>query len=149
MCVPLLAIALAGTGCSPAPAPEAAPDHERRQRLREQLRSRLGDRYDAPIPQGSTASLEQGARLYDLLCRACHGPTGRGNGRSARSLPEQPPDLADPREAAFFSDQAKLAIIAEGVAGTPMIGWSAILAEEERIAVLQFMQTLVREPSAP
>ena len=61
-------------------------------------------------------------------------------------LTSQPPDLADPGTASFFSDQAKLEIIAEGIDETSMIGWSRMLDEKERIAVLHFMNTLIREP---
>jgi cytochrome c len=144
----LLASAIAG-GCS---APESLDTHaaaatvERREQFRGRLRSRLGDRYDAPLPAGTIEEVQRGSKLYDMLCRACHGPTGRGNGRSARMLTSQPPDLADPGTASFFSDQAKLEIIAEGIDETSMIGWSRMLDEKERIAVLHFMNTLIREP---
>ena len=144
----LLAAVVAG-GCS---APESLDTHtsaaavERRERLRDRLRSRLGNRYDAPLPAGTLEEVQHGSKLYDMLCRSCHGPTGRGNGRSARMLTTQPPDLADPGTASFFSDQAKLEIIAEGIDETSMIGWSRMLDEKERIAVLHFMKTLTREP---
>ena len=150
--VVLLASAIAGAGCS---APErldtttAAADKERRERLRDRLRGSLGDRYDAPLPAGTLEEIQRGSRLYDTLCRACHGPTGKGNGRSARMLTIEPPDLTRPITASFFSDQAKLKIIAEGIAETPMIGWSRMLEEKEQIAVLQFMNTLVRESQSP
>ena len=140
----LLASAIAGAGCS-APAPEP----ERRERVRDQLRASLGDRYDAPLPAGTADDIRHGSDLYDVLCRSCHGPTGNGNGKSARALAIQPPDLTDPSTASFFSDQAKLKIIAEGIAETPMIGWSRMLEENEQIAVLHFMNTLVREPQSP
>ena len=148
----LLASAVAGTGCS---TPErldttqrAAAD-QRRERLRDWLRGSLGDRYDAPLPAVNLEEIQRGSKLYDALCRACHGSTGKGNGRSARILAIQPPDLADPSTASFFSDQAKLKIVAEGIAEAPMIGWSRMLEEKEQIAVLRFMDTLVRESPSP
>lgn len=150
--VPLLVAALVGTACS-APKPperEAAPFPDpRRERLRDELRNRLGDRYDAPLPVVTIEGLQRGAKLYDVLCRSCHGPTGTGTGRAARALPVQPPDLTDPRTASFFSEQAKLAIIAEGIQGTPMIGWNDMLDQNEQVDVLQFMGTLVRERKTP
>ncbi len=147
-----LASAVAGAACS---APErldtnnAASADRRREQLRDQLRSSLGDRYDAPLPAATIDQLGRGSSLYDMLCRACHGPTGKGNGRSARMLAIQPPDLTDPSMASFFSDRAKLTIIAEGIAETPMIGWSRMLEEEDQLAVLHFMDTLIREPQSP
>ena len=150
--VVLLASALAGAGCS---APEhddtataAAADH-RREQLRDRLRSNLGDLYDAPLPTGTVEEIQHGSRLYETLCQSCHGPMGNGNGRSARMLTIRPPDLTDPSTASFFSDQAKLRIIGEGIAETPMIGWSGVLEENEQIAVLRFMNTLVRESQSP
>ncbi len=150
--VALLASAAAGVGCSAPERPEetrGAAAEERRERLRDRLRGNLGDRYDAPLPAGTVEEIRRGSRLYDTLCRACHGPTGKGNGRSARMLTIQPPDLTDPSTASFFSDQAKLKIIAEGIDETPMIGWSRMLEENEQIALLHFMNTLVRESQSP
>ncbi len=150
--VVLLASAVAGAGCS---APErldtttAAATEKRRERLRDRLRDSLGDRYDAPFPAGTAEEIQRGSKLYDTLCRACHGPTGNGNGISARMLTIQPPDLTDPGTAAFFSDQAKLKIIADGIAETPMIGWNGMLDENEQLAVLHFMNSLVRESQSP
>ena len=148
----LLAAVLAGAGCS-APerleTAEAAAARARRERLRDRLRGSLGDRYDAPLPAVTLEEIQRGSSLYDTLCRACHGPTGKGNGRSARMLTMQPPDLTEPSTASFFSDQAKLKIVAEGIAETPMIGWSRMLEEKEQIAVLRFMDTLIRESPSP
>lgn len=147
----LLAAALGVTGCAPSEqerAPEP-PAGQRRADFRETLRAKLGTEYDALLPPATDESIRHGSRLYDLLCRACHGPTGTGNGRSGRLLTIAPPDLTDPGNASFFSDRAKLAIIADGIDGTPMIGWSVMLAESERIDVLHFMNTLVQEPQIP
>jgi cytochrome c len=139
--------ALTSPGCSGAsqkarPAPEPPPDGERRERLRAALRAELGQRYDQPIPPPAPEAVERGTRIYDMLCESCHGRTGRGNGRSARLLAIEPPDLTDPAQAGFFSDSAKLQIIADGLPGTPMIGWKSMLSEQERLDVLQFMRSL-------
>jgi len=148
----LLTAVVAGAGCTapePAVGEMTVTTDPRREQLRDRLRDGLGERYDAPLPAAATDEIRHGSRIYDILCRACHGPTGKGNGRSARMLTLQPPDLSDPGTAAFFSDRAKLQIIATGIADTPMIGWSRVLEEQERIAVLQFMNTLIREPRSP
>ena len=148
----LLFVSLVGAGCSAPPPPTAEPglsDEERRSSVRDQLRASLGNDYDAPLPEATSEQIQRGAKLYGMLCQACHGPTGRGNGRSARMLAIQPKDLADPEIASYFSDRAKLAIIDEGIEGTPMIGWGRMLDEAEQIDVLQFMNTLVREPETP
>lgn len=142
----LIALAIGAVGCS---ATSVDPSQQRRERFREELRQSLGDRYDAPLPAITPEEIRRGAALYEALCRSCHGPRGRGNGKSAQILKIRPPDLSDPRAAAFFSNQARLKIIAEGIPGTPMIGWDRMLNESDRIAVLHFMNGLVRMKPSP
>ena len=101
-----LAVLIVWVGCSApdSPPPEQAPNQlRRREEIREQLRVRLGERYDVPLPAGTLEQVRNGARLYDRLCRSCHGATARGDGRSAAWLTVQPSNLRDPLTAAFFS----------------------------------------------
>lgn len=138
-------VACGGPQESPEPVPEP-DDPARRVALREALRRELGADYDAPLGEEPTAdALQRGAKTYDYLCASCHGRTGRGNGRSARMLAIRPPDLADPEQAEFFSERAKLHIVAEGLPGSPMIGWKEMLDEQGRLEVLLFMNSLVRD----
>jgi mono/diheme cytochrome c family protein len=133
-------------GCF-APSPESAsdPDTERRAAFRDRLRLSLGEDYGTPLEQPGTEQIQRGAKLYGILCQSCHGRKAGGNGRSARMLPVAPPDLSDPATAFFFSDRAKLEIIANGVERTPMIGWKGMLDERERLDILLFMNTLIDE----
>jgi len=128
-----------------------AMNEQRRAGVRDTLREKLGTEYDVPLPVATNAEIEQGAKIYDTLCRSCHGPTGQGDGRSSRSLSLPPASLVDPESRSFFSERAKLEIIADGTYGTPMVGWSEMLDEEERLAVLHFVNTLSEEtaPEAP
>jgi mono/diheme cytochrome c family protein len=121
-------------------------NERRRAGVRDTLKEKLGAEYDAALPAATGAEIEQGAKIYGTLCRRCHGRTGQGEGRSARALSLPPPSLADPETASFFSDQAKLEIIANGSYGTPMVGWSEMLNKEERLAVLHFVKTLGENP---
>ena len=151
--MPLLffALTLASLACSTPESSRPGPsadDLKRREQVRAQLRSRLGELYDEPFPDGTLEQVRHGARLYDKVCRSCHGATARGNGPSAEWLIVQPPDLGDTRSAAFFSDQAKLTIVAEGIDGTPMLGWGNILGEQDQMDVLLFMKTLIRDRQA-
>ena len=126
-------------------------NEQRRGGVRDTLREKLGAEYDAPLPVARSAQIDQGEKIYDALCHSCHGRTGQGDGRSSRSLSLPPPSLVDPRTRSFFSDRAKLEIITNGTYGTPMVGWNEMLDEEERLAVLHFLNTLSEKtaPEAP
>ena len=71
-CVATL-LALAVAGCSQG-EPSALPDDAtRRADLREALRAELGEAYEAAIPDGDRQQVRNGEKLYEQLCRACHG----------------------------------------------------------------------------
>jgi hypothetical protein len=130
------------------PAERAGANAERRSSLRDDLRRALGGSYDEPLAFVDEHLLARGERAWELHCSACHGLSGRGGTTLARALPVEPGDLADPRRASFFSERAKLWILAEGSAGTPMTGWKEALDERMLIAVLAHMRTLVRPTPA-
>ncbi|HJN13393.1 MAG TPA: cytochrome c [Pirellulaceae bacterium] len=124
---------------------EIPEDHGgRRQWLRDRLKKQLKDDYDIPLPKATEEDLRKGAEIWSLLCLGCHGEGGRGRRALSQMLPVQPGDLTDPARHAFFSEQAKLHIVAEGSPGTPMFGWKEILTEENMRAVVAHLATLVR-----
>jgi len=132
----------------PLPVSHAGADHEaRREDLRAHLRAELGEGYDTPLPPATAAQLELGAELWSLLCAECHGMTGRGTRNLSRILPVEPGDLTDPARAGFYSDRAKLHIVANGSEGTPMIGWSEVLSEESLRATVAHIDVLIRAQS--
>jgi cytochrome c55X len=78
---------------------------------------------DALVPQ-SAISPERQVALDHLIkhdCGSCHGMTRKGGLGS--------PLIAS--ELAQREDEALVAIILEGIAGTPMPPWKALLSEEE------------------
>ena len=101
-----------------------------------------------PLPAAATEQIQHGAKIYGMLCQSCHGRKAGGNGRSARMLAIPPPNLSNPETAFFFSDRAKLEIIANGTENTAMIGWKGMLDERERLDILLFMNTLIDESGA-
>ncbi|MDP6540067.1 MAG: c-type cytochrome [Planctomycetota bacterium] len=132
---------------SPSAAEHARAQAARRDALRDRLARTLGRSYDEPLPRVDSHERAKGARVYERLCAGCHGRSGRGGTRLARALPVEPGDLADPARAGFFSERAKLSIVAEGSPDTPMTGWQEGLEERTMIAVLDHMRTLVRLPA--
>ena len=115
----------------------------RRAQLRERLRVELGERYDEPLPELTDAQLARGEEQWRKHCTNCHGVEGRGDGTLSRMLAAEPGDLSDPERAAFFSERAKLWILAEGSPGTPMAAWNAVLDEPDMEALVAYMATLV------
>jgi mono/diheme cytochrome c family protein len=121
----------------------------RRLAFRETLKAELGREYDRPLPPLDPQEVARGAQIYSRLCESCHGLGGRGNGISGRMLKTPPPDLGNAEQAAFYSDRAKLQIVEDGAPGTPMIGWTQLLTEEECRIVLQYLLDLASPPAGP
>ncbi len=134
----------AGGGEARGPAARARANAQRRGALRDELVRALGASYDEPLARVDAPERAKGSEVYERLCAGCHGRSGRGGTILARALPVEPGDLADPERAAFFSERAKLWLVAEGSRGTPMTGWKEGLDEATMIAVLDHMRTLVR-----
>lgn len=110
---------------------------------REHIKAVLGETYDQAVPPASDALLKRGAELYPEICASCHGGRGDGKGRIAEGIVGRPADFTDPKEAAFYSEQARLYIIRKGLPGTPMMGWEGVLPEEDIIAVYAYIRSLI------
>lgn len=91
--------------------------------------------------------LNRGEFAYMRHCRGCHGPSGRGDGPYAGSLPTRPSDLTRgeyPRTGAtdgvLPTDAQLRRVLVEGIEGTPM-GPQGLGAEELE-AVVSYLKTL-------
>jgi mono/diheme cytochrome c family protein len=93
-----------------------------------------------PLPQ---VGQDQGRAIYDRHCAACHGPEGRGDGPLATSLSPRPGNLISAQTSAK-SDKDLLKIIANGRPRTAMQGWAARLSDDEQIAVLAYIRSLIK-----
>jgi len=96
------------------------------------------------LEDASPTELRKGSEIWSVLCVGCHGESGRG-GASAWLQEIAPPDLTDPYRAALFCGKARRRIIAEGVAGTTMVGWKTVLTETEILAVNRHLCTLIHD----
>ena len=79
--------------------------------------------------------------LYGQRCLNCHGPSGRGDGVLASSLPAVPPDFRDTVERKSNSQIRK--IIAEGKGLMP--AFEPALRQSEINDMLQMVRFLSRE----
>jgi high-affinity iron transporter len=116
---------------------------QRMEAVRERLKKELGEKYDQPIPAASTKQLNRGSELYAQLCASCHGARGDGKGEIAEGIIGHPSDFTDAKQAAFYSEQARLQIIRKGIPGTPMMGWENVLTEEEMLSVYVYVRSLI------
>lgn len=100
-----------------------------------------------PAPPDSTIAddplLARGHELYHQRCASCHGPSGRGDGPIAAMIKDPPPgDLSDGRWRYGDRPEQVTRVIARGVPGTGMAGWSAAFAPPEIDALAAYVYHL-------
>lgn len=114
----------------------------RRSVVRETLKEKMGDSYYTPVKNGSLVQLKQGKELYIQVCASCHGKTGQGVVHIGNDIVWKPADFTNKTQTVFFSDQARLQIIKEGIKGTPMMGWSKVLSETDIFTIFVYIQSM-------
>ena len=92
--------------------------------------------------QGQEVSVEKGKGLYQRLCGACHGKTGKGDGYALFDPP--PADLKAPASQKK-TDEELLVTIRNGHPNTAMGTWTYALSEEEMREVLAYIRELGKE----
>lgn len=132
-------------GCSEEQTDKGRPNFIEINRLREELKQRLGASYDLPIPPATAEQLARGKALYQIICSPCHGDSGKPPATTLASLIVPPADLSNPDYAHFFSDQARLEIIRNGISGTPMKGLDGLLSEKDTLSVFMHTRTLIKQ----
>jgi mono/diheme cytochrome c family protein len=110
--------------------------------VREGLKKEMGSNYDTPVPEATEAQLTLGQETYTKTCVTCHGETGKGDGPASVAFEQKPADFTDPGHSKYYSDQARIYIIKNGVKDTPMVGWESVLSEEEIGAVYAYVRSL-------
>ncbi len=132
------------SGCGKSkPVPAPALEQQRRwEELRRQLQQTLGEKYNTPIPAATVPQLKRGSELFVQLCAGCHGARGDGKAAHPGVLLQQPSNFTDATQAAFFSEQARLHIIRNGITGTAMMGWKEVLPESDVLAIYLYVRYL-------
>jgi mono/diheme cytochrome c family protein len=103
----------------------------------------------APLPVAAqTSSPAEGAALYQQRCASCHGKTGRGDGEYAGLLNPRPHDFTSGRFKIRSTDTGSLPTdddlahsITEGVHGTSMPTWKAVLTPAQVHALVAQVKT--------
>ncbi len=86
-------------------------------------------------------SITKGEKIFQSLCTACHGKTGRGDVPSMQNLHPKPADLTS-EQVQNQSDGALFWKISEGRG--LMASYKNMLSEEERWALVNFIRTLAK-----
>ena len=109
---------------------------------------------DGPTSQASAApaaDAEAGQVVYELRCSGCHGLEGDGNGPAAEFLAPRPRDfrrglykVRTTGSGELPTDEDLFHIVSNGMPGTAMPGWAAVLAEQQRRDVVDYIKTFAR-----
>lgn len=100
-------------------------------------------RTDVPTPPSKIdGPLARGRLVYLSQCLACHGTEGQGDGPTSATLTPPPRDFTGSHWR-LGTDLAVLRrVVAQGIPGTGMPGFSAGLSESDREAVIEYVRTL-------
>lgn len=95
---------------------------------------------DGPNPKaGNKAAINAGRAKFAILCTACHGPAGAGDGPAAIALVPHPANLGDPARWQATSPAVKHWILMNGIGGTTMVPLG--LTDDDAWNVLAFIQS--------
>jgi len=86
-------------------------------------------------------SVASGAALFHTHCATCHGAGGRGDGAGGAGLPRPPADLTAPHTAQHTAGDM-FWWLTHGIPAGGMPPFGAVLAEEERWDLINFIRTL-------
>lgn len=94
---------------------------------------------------GSAKALQEAEPIYREHCAQCHGDTGKGDGREAKSHSTLPPDFTEPGRIAHQEDGVLFYKISEGK--RPMPSFRKRLTEDQRWEMVTLVRWLSEQPS--
>jgi len=98
--------------------------------LANEIQRELIQAYSVAVTPKQAPDLTQAQALYATNCAACHGVEGNGEGPLAAGLDPKPTNFRDPVRQSARSVYALFNTISLGVAGTPMVGFQQLPAED-------------------
>ena len=87
-----------------------------------------------------TQSVANGRELFMQHCTACHGTGGLGDGPLAATLPVPPANLSEPHTALHTAGDMYW-WLSHGIPESGMPGFGAVLSEDDRWDLINFMRT--------
>lgn len=90
-----------------------------------------------------------GKAKYDMLCSACHGATGKGDGAAAAALNPKPRNFQDAGYMGKKSDADLAKVIKQGGTATGMSPvmppWGSSLNEQEVANIIAYIRSLAKK----
>jgi mono/diheme cytochrome c family protein len=90
----------------------------------------------------TAASIAAGEKTYTAQCVACHGATGKGDGKMAAELNPKPPDLTDASWKHGSTDGEIFTLIKDGSKGTGMKGFASKLTATDIWNVVNYLRSI-------
>ena len=81
----------------------------------------------------------RGEQLYRESCALCHGENGDGRGARSMGLDRRPANFTDPIWSRADGASRAYQAITDGVPGTAMPAWRAVLSADDRWALVAFI----------
>ena len=131
-----LSLSLLAVGCGGSTATETAPAPEA-PAAKAPAAEAPAAKEAAPAAARTPApgDVAAGEKVYATNCVACHQKDGTGMGGALGA------DLVNDKTRSAKTNEQLLASISDGVPGTTMIAWSAVLDEKQRQDVLAYITT--------
>ncbi len=91
-------------------------------------------------------NVANGREIYQANCASCHGERGLGDGALASGMNPLPPAIGRASDMEDATPALLYRVIAVGIPGTPMPGWSASFSAEDRWDVVAYLHALRATP---
>lgn len=139
---------------TPEPTPEATPAAAAAGQMSDTLKAFLGtvseaDKARTNPKAGDAKALADGKAQYEMLCIACHGPAGKGDGPAAAALKPPAADLTDAGLNAQVSSGQRFAILKQGIPNTAMQAFGAALPDDMVWSIVAYAESLGAAAPAP
>src|SRR5262249_14729471 len=92
-------------------------------------------------------SVANGLALFHAHCTVCHGGGGQGDGPAASGLPRRPADLTAPHTGQHTAGDL-FWWLTHGIPGGGMPGFGAVLTEDDRWDLINFLRALAAATEA-
>ena len=92
--------------------------------------------------KSTPASIAAGKKAFESQCAACHGASGKGDGKMVPELKSKPADLTDDQWKHGSTDGELFTVIRNGAKDTDMKGFASKLTANQIWNVVNYLRTL-------